>query len=451
MTETLFIFRAIILEFLLELYVFYFFTTKRLAKRPDYPLRLVPGFGIVMAIGFALSFVYAYAGGTVIGRILIYLVLFAASTLHVHACCEETYASVLLCCSVAYAAQNMVYKLFLTFWTAGDAFHLYDSWGDRFNLYYRLIYYTFFALSVLGIYRLFLKPIMKNVASPDPKMLRLALLSLVLTVVICSVEDVTFSHLSYGRESRFENYDILVLRETGNILSIIACGGVLLLAYQTLRQKELMQEVGYLRHVVKQSEMQYQISRDTINLINIKCHDMKYKLAAMLQEEEKKNPALIEDIDKTISIYDSQIETGNKLVDVLLTEKNLYCEQNGIRFSCMADGEKLSFIEDGDLYCLLGNIIDNALEAVRKMEDREKRIVNLVIHAHGEILTIEEENYFQGHVEWKDGKLSTTKDNRDYHGFGLRSIDLIANKYGGELSVWVTGDIFHLSIVFAKV
>ena len=70
----------------------------------------------------------------------------------------------------------------------------------------------------------------------------------------------------------------------------------------------------------------------------------------------------MEDIRKSVAIYDAKIETGNRLLDVLLTEKSLYCEQNGITLSCMADGEKLSFLEDSDLYCLFGNVVDNALK-----------------------------------------------------------------------------------------
>lgn len=446
--DVLFVFRAIILEFIAELYVFYALTTKRLSRRADYWLRLAAGFLGVLIISLGLSFIYKYIGGTAPGRIVIYLIIFAASTANIYFACEENYTSVLLCCSVAYAAQNLVYKLFLTLWTWGEAFRLYDSWGAAFDVIYHVVYYVFFALAAIAAYKLFLKRIVKNVAVIDNNMLALALMALVLTVVICSVEDVAFSHLSIVRENRFDSGDLVVLRETGNILSIIACGSVLVLASMTLRHKELKQEVEYLQHAIKQSEMQYEISKDTIGLINIKCHDMKYKLAALLKNDGVRAPELIEDINKTISIYDSQVETGNKLVDVILTEKSLYCEQNCISFSCMADGEKLNFIEDGDLYCLLGNIIDNALEAVRAIEDRDKRVVNLVVRSRGDMLTIEEENFFSGVIEWKDGAAVTTKENKDYHGFGLRSIELIASKYGGSLTTWASGDVFHLSIVF---
>ena len=85
------------------------------------------------------------------------------------------------------------------------------------------------------------------------------------------------------------------------------------------------------------------------------------------------------EIKKMIAIYDSKIESGNKMLDVLFTEKSLFCEQNNIKFSAMIDGSKLSFIEDGDLYCLFANLTDNALEAVSKITNKNKRIINIVV------------------------------------------------------------------------
>ena len=138
----------------------------------------------------------------------------------------------------------------------------------------------------------------------------------------------------------------------------------------------------------------------------------------------------------------------NGVLDVLLTEKSLFCEQNGILFTCMADGEKLSFIEDGDLYCLFGNIVDNALEAVKALPDREQRVINLLVRSQGDLLLVQAENYFAGSLEFKDGLPVTTKADRTSHGFGLHSIRLIARKYGGVLTTGARGNVFHLNILF---
>ena len=157
---------------------------------------------------------------------------------------------------------------------------------------------------------------------------------------------------------------------------------------------------------------------------------------------------LIDDLQSSISIYDAKVDTGNKLLDVLLTEKSLYCEKNGINFSCMADGARLSFLSDGDLYCLFGNIIDNALEAVSKIEEKERRVINLVVKVKNDMLIVQQDNFYDGNLQFSDGLPVTTKNDKDYHGFGMRSIRMIVHKYDGEFTTYVKGDVFHLNVIF---
>ena len=200
---------------------------------------------------------------------------------------------------------------------------------------------------------------------------------------------------------------------------------------------------------MRQREQQYEISKDTIDLINVKCHDIKYKLGSLLAGQGQGSENAVSDLYESISIYDTKVSTGNDLLDVLLTEKSLYCEQHGITFSCLAQGEKLAFMDRGDLFCLFGNIIDNALEAVRGLPEREKRVINLSVKSKNDLLIVQEENYFGGQLSFKDGLPVTTKEDKNYHGFGTRSIRMIARKYGGELTTGVSGDVFHLNIIFS--
>ena len=268
-----------------------------------------------------------------------------------------------------------------------------------------------------------------------------------MTVVLCSVEDIYFARLSTFRENRFDRWEFLVLRQSGNVFSVICCGIVLLLASKTIESRALEQEVAYLQYAIRQGQWQYEMSKDTIELINIKCHDIKYKLAALAGGPM--GPEAWRDLEKSINIYDIKVETGNKLLDVLLTEKSLYCEQNGIRFSCLVDGEKLSFLEDGDLYCLFGNIVDNALEAVRAVEERQKRVVNLIVRAQGDMVTIQADNYYQGDLTFRDGLPLTTKADASSHGFGMRSIRMLVQKYGGAMTASARDGVFHLNILLS--
>ena len=450
MGEVVSVYLKIIIEFLAELYIFYGLVGFKLERSKYFILKLLLGLAAVLAVAFGVAYFYWLFGNTVWGRIIVYLFLFGITTLHFRLCFNENYKTVLFCCLLAYAAQNIVYKLFLILWCTGEQLGLFDSWGSLFELYYRLLYYTFFIAVTAGLYFLLIRRQSKRLSNSqiNNRMLAIAFSVLLITVVLCSCEDIYFAELSGPKENRYSVYEYFALRQTGNALSVVCCAVVLLLIVKSVEERDLKREVEYLQYTVRQSERQYEISKDTIDMINIKCHDIKYKLGSFVNGGEYSASA-VDDLRKSISIYDSKIETGNKILDVLFTEKSLYCEQNGISFSCMADGEKLAFISDGDLYCLFGNILDNALEAVNSISEKERRIINIVIKVKNGMLIIQEENYFDGQLDFKDGLPQTIKDDKNYHGFGMRSIKMIVHKYDGELTASVADDIFHLNIIFS--
>lgn len=444
-------YRIIILEFLIELYIFCGLFCRKLNRQKHFVWRVVVSTVALFAIGLPVAWFYTAFGSTVWGRIIVYLFLFSVVILLTKVCFCESYLTILFCCSMAYAAQNLVYKVFLIFWTSGEMLLLFDNWGNAFGIYYRLVYYSFLAVCITLTWFLFIRKITAKLQTHklNHKMLTVALLILGVTILLCSFEDVFFAKLSVIRENRFDNPVYYALRQTGNVFSVVCCVIVLLLASKSIVENELLQEVEYLKYAIRQSEKQYQISKDTIDMINVKCHDIKYKLNAFAAQQNL-SPEAVNELRESIAIYDSRIETGNKLLNVLLSEKSLFCEQNGITLSCMMDGAKLDFMEVGDLYCLFGNIIDNALEAVKQIDDSARRVINLVVKTKDNLLLIQEENYFVGELQFAEGLPITTKGDMIYHGFGTKSIRMIVKKYTGELTTYVTDDIFHLSIIFSR-
>ena len=178
-------------------------------------------------------------------------------------------------------------------------------------------------------------------------------------------------------------------------------------------------------------------------MINIKCHDIKYKLGELFAAEGKISSKAVDDLYKSISIYDSKVETGNELLDVLLTEKSLYCEKNKIKLTIMAEGGDLSFMSDADIYSLFGNILDNAVEAVIKVPP-ERRAVTLSVKTVGNMLIVHEQNYYAGRIKFVKGAPVTSKGNTNEHGYGILSIRRIVEKYEGGLNVSAEDGIFSL-------
>ena len=189
---------------------------------------------------------------------------------------------------------------------------------------------------------------------------------------------------------------------------------------------------------------QYEIQKDTIDAVNIKCHDLKKMISSVLGKRNILSDAELEKLEGQISIYDAIVKTGNDALDLILTEKSLYCEKNKIKLTIMAEGGDLSFMSDADIYSLFGNILDNAVEAVMKVEP-ERRAVTLSIKTVGNMIVVHEQNYFAGKIKFVNGTPATSKNDTSQHGYGILSIRRIVEKYDGGLDISAEGDIYTLN------
>lgn len=199
----------------------------------------------------------------------------------------------------------------------------------------------------------------------------------------------------------------------------------------------------------KQNERQYALSKENVELINRKCHDLRHQIAALSAEEgmSERRKQFIEEIRSMVDVYDSRMDTGNEALNTILMEKGLYCKVHNIQWTCVADGKILAFMDVVDLYTLMGNSLDNAIESVEKIADPEKRIISTSIWRRDDFGIIQIRNYFEGNIEIKDGLPVTSKGDTDNHGFGLRSMRKIVEKYQGTLSVKAEDNRFLLYIV----
>lgn len=228
-----------------------------------------------------------------------------------------------------------------------------------------------------------------------------------------------------------------------SIYSILCCYLALFIQFNLYRAMMLTSENRLMERLRQEERKQYEITKDTIDSINIKVHDVKHKLAAY---RGSLPPEELDDLQRDIDIYDSLVKTGNAALDVLLTEKSIRCQHLGIRLSCAGDASTLGFMKTADLYSLFGNAVDNAMEAVERLEE-EKRLIDVSIEPRGDFVFLSFVNYFAGTLEVQDGLPRTTKTAEPgYHGFGLKSIRRIAEKYGGDLSASAKGEMFHLDI-----
>ena len=219
----------------------------------------------------------------------------------------------------------------------------------------------------------------------------------------------------------------------------------LLLQYSSFRAGKLEKEKLRTEALLQAEQEQYRLSRETIELVNMKCHDLKHRLAQI--RAEGGGAEQLKDVEEAVLFYENVAKTGNDALDSVLTQKSLSCEKHGIAFTYMADGAGLEAMQPSDVWSLLGNALDNAIESCTREEDPQKRIVFLNIGAKDGLLRIRVENYCSRPVRFEEGLPVTTKADRQNHGIGVRSIRYIAQKYGGNAVFSAEDGFFRLSVL----
>lgn len=228
-------------------------------------------------------------------------------------------------------------------------------------------------------------------------------------------------------------------------INILCSVAILLLQFNLLQQKTLERELEILKQLRLKEQHQYQISKDTIELINIKCHDMRHQIH-MIGQESRIDPTALNEMEQTIGIYDAMVKTQNQALDTILAEKSLYCQKHQIMFSCIADAACMGFIHDAEIYSLFGNLLDNAINAVLPLEP-EKRVIGLIIKNEKEMVSIHSYNYYAGEILLGQGYPITKQKDTNEHGFGVRSMQIIVEKYQGSILFHPEDNVFYLDIL----
>ena len=230
-------------------------------------------------------------------------------------------------------------------------------------------------------------------------------------------------------------------------ISQILCAVILYLQNEMFKKSAMRNELEIINMLWKSKQEQYELSRENIDLINQKSHDLKHQLRALRKLNKEEFDRYLDDIEDTVQIYESIVKTGNDVFDTILTEKSLYCRKHEIKINCIADGSQMEFINAVDLYAILGNALDNAIEAVQKFKDPGKRQIDVVICRQQNFLVMNFMNPVRETPVFEDDFPVTTKGDRRYHGFGLRSIRHFVRKYDGYLNISVEDGCFSLKIM----
>ncbi len=250
---------------------------------------------------------------------------------------------------------------------------------------------------------------------------------LVISFIIVAV----IQSIMLENEISSKNLSWLMMTELGIVMINILCLYITVSLNETHKREEQLlldkKRSEYNRQYAETIKEQYEQARRLR-------HDMKQYAGTMqaLIKDKKFSEAesLAEQQSDNLSKVETIINVENDILNAILNSKLSFAKSKGINVFCSIEKD-ISGIEDIDLCNLLGNLLDNAITAAEKC-DTQSRLIEIIISSAGSKLVITVKNSIQSSVISENSKLKSTKENSDEHGFGVKTIKYIAEKYDGK-------------------
>lgn len=179
--------------------------------------------------------------------------------------------------------------------------------------------------------------------------------------------------------------------------------------------------------------------------------NMKIGLMSLLNNKDTDGAKkYVADCDELLDIDYTLYQTGNSIINAILSDKAMKVKDKGItiKFTGLIPQTKIS---NTDLCIIFGNILDNAIEAVEKVDDNIAKEINIDVYKKKDYLFITVTNPTKTEVAIKDNKVVTSKDDKNNHGLGLSSVEETLKKYDGHLDLDCNDNKFTTSFDFCVV
>lgn len=180
---------------------------------------------------------------------------------------------------------------------------------------------------------------------------------------------------------------------------------------------------------------EYKTIKEKYEHSRIMNHDFRERLnilKTLISEDIQKAQEYVGTVEKECE--DSKIEkySDNDILNILLIRKKKECEENGIKLNITSTNPKLDFIDGMDTVAIFSNLINNAIEACSNSVRKDIFIDLYTVNNAFSVIKVE--NYADKEPIVIEGMLRSGKDNGNYHGIGIKSINNSLSKYDGKMS-----------------
>ena len=434
----LFVYRPL---FMAEIIIAELMFARKFKLREKSVLRIICALVLCFGTAFAIPIV---AFDTFYGSLL-FVIMFAVTTGAMAIVYDAPFKSIVCCAIAGFTVQHVAQEMYEVF---GSVLRSYgstpvDFYGSEIigisaeTFVFLLIYFQIFFL----VYTLSYWVLGKKTEIQTYEMNNLTVT--IIAVLFVFINVVSGAVIIWSLPENIDSVGLIML----HIYNIICCLLALVMLFELPRRKRAETELAAVRQLDHIKKEQYRMSKENIEIISLKCHDLKHHIRTF-KCRENISADEIDELEKVVDIYDSIYQTGNEAFNIILMEKSLICKSENINLSCIADAEQLSFISDSDIYTLFGNLLDNAIEAVRALPKTE-RSIGLSVKRINDFVAVHVYNGFEGEIRFENGLPVTRKASKAYHGFGLKSVRHTAEKYNGTLQVSAFDGIFNVKILFS--
>lgn len=233
--------------------------------------------------------------------------------------------------------------------------------------------------------------------------------------------------------------DVIAIEEeqmtTWIIFSMLILVAVLL--FYLTRQYEMEKKIAYLEK--EKNELltrDYRLLENTYAANARLFHDFHNHIQVLYRYLEKDRTAeavrYLESLRSPVEAVTQPVWIGDEAVDYLINSKIALAASRDIQVNCNIEYPRNTNIRSVDLVAILGNLLDNALEAMEGTEGN-LRFINLTIRRINEMLLIKLENGCKAAPVIMEGEIKTTKQDTNLHGWGLKSVRTTAEHYDGTV------------------
>lgn len=183
---------------------------------------------------------------------------------------------------------------------------------------------------------------------------------------------------------------------------------------------------------------------EALNKLNHDFNNHKLVIEKMIENQENNQiNEYVKEIFPTSS--HTYMSSSNTVLDYILEEKIQSAKNNDIDIKCLIQGDLHHTIAPVDLSIVIGNLMDNAIEATLKCSHK---YISINIYQNHSQLIIKVSNTYNGTIRKKRKKLETTKPDKMNHGYGITNIETICKKYNGYNHITYDDKIFTHTCVF---